>query len=154
MKRTDITAIWPDATDEQIKTIMDINGSDINNAKGHLDELKTQLASANAELEKLKQTPANHEAEERAAALQAELDSIKRADALRVMREKVSSETRVPAALLTGETEEACAEQAKQILAFAQPTGYPTFRDGGEPRNPTQSKTRDKFAEWANQNLG
>ena len=33
MKRTDITALFPDATAEQIQQLMDLNGQDINNAR-------------------------------------------------------------------------------------------------------------------------
>lgn len=156
MKRTDITTLFPDATDEQINRIMDLNGADINKAKGDLDELKTQFAAAQSEIATLKAgAPKDDlkEAQDRAAALQTELDSIKRAESLRTMREKVAGETKVPAALLTGETEEACAEQAKAILAFANPTGYPALKDGGEVHNNSTPATRDKFAEWAKSNL-
>lgn len=156
MKRTDITELFPDATAEQINKLMDLNGADINKAKGDLDALKEQLSSVQTELDKHKSAAtgdALKDATDRANALQAELDKLTKANDLRTMREKVSSETKVPATLLTGETEEACAEQAKAILAFAQPNGYPNIRDGGEVHNPTTPKTRDKFAEWASENL-
>lgn len=138
MKRTDITALFPDATDEQIKTIMDLNGADINKAKGDLDELKTKLATANDELAALKNNGGNNGLEEvtsKIAALQEELARRDQADAIRAMRDKVATENKVPATLLTGETEEACAEQAKAILAFAKTAGYPHVKDGGEPQN-------------------
>lgn len=156
MKRTDITALFPDATDEQINTIMNLNGSDINKAKGDLDDVRTQLASAQSELTALKSNGGGDQLQEvtnKVAALQNELDKRDRAEALRTMREKVSGENNVPASLLTGETEEACAEQAKAILAFAQSSGYPVIRDGGEPPRQPTIKTRDKFAEWAKDNL-
>lgn len=153
MKRTDITALFPDATDEQIDKIMNLNGADINKAKGDLDSLKEQLTAAQAKLAEHPKEDALKEATDRANALQTELDSLKRTDELRTMREKVSTEMKVPAHLLTGETEEACAEQAKAILAFAQPSGYPSVRDGGEIHNTPTMKTRDKFAEWAKDNL-
>lgn len=57
MKRTDITALFPTATDEQIKALMDINGADINTAKKGFDDLTAQLTVAKsniAELEKAK----------------------------------------------------------------------------------------------------
>ena len=72
---------------------------------------------------------------------------------IRLTREKVAGEKKVPAHLLTGETEEACAKQADEILAFAQPSGYPQIRDGGDPRNPPAPTTRQKFADWAKDNL-
>ena len=68
---------------------------------------------------------------ERSDALQNELDSIKAANAIRDIRQKVAEETGVPANLLTGNSEEACMEQAKGIMAYANP-GYPAVRDGGE----------------------
>ena len=136
MKRTDITALFPDATPDQIDKLMDLNGADINKAKGDLDGLKEQLASAQGELATLKagapQADKLKEATDRAAALQAELDGMKKANDLRAMREKVAGETKVPAALLSGETEEACTAQAKAILEFAKPNGYPAVKDGGE----------------------
>ena len=154
MKRTDITELFPEATAEQIDKLMDLNGQDINKAKGELDALKGQLTAAQEEISKIKAKPDSvEEITARANALQAELDSMKRAEELRTMRAKVSSEHNVPAELLTGETEEACAEQAKAILAFAKPSGYPSLRDGGELHHVPDSKTREKFAEWAKDNL-
>lgn len=152
MKRTDITDLFPEATAEQIDKLMDLNGQDINKAKGELDTLKGQLTAAQSEIAKFKGNDLET-ATARANQLQAELDSLKRAEELRTMREKVSTEHNVPANLLTGETEEACAEQAKAILAFAKPSGYPHLRDGGEINHMPSSKTRDKFAEWAKDNL-
>lgn len=156
MKRTDITELFPDATPEQIDKLMNLNGADINKAKGDLETIKGQLSTAQTELAKFQQREPKDEfkqEKERADALQRELDNMKRTESLRKMREKVASETTVPASLLTGETEEACAEQAKAILAFAKPSGYPDVRDGGEVNNPPAVKTRDKFAEWAKENL-
>ena len=40
MKRTDITELFPDATAEQIDKLMDLNGQDINKAKGELDAIR------------------------------------------------------------------------------------------------------------------
>jgi len=140
MKRTDITALFPDATDEQIKQIMDLNGADINRAKGDLEAVKADNAALNAALEAAKQSNVPEEEltaiREKADTLQAELDGMRQAEALRLMRERVSAETNVPASLLTGDTEDACAEQAKAILAFSRQTGYPALRDAGE----TQTK--------------
>jgi len=47
-------------------------------------------------------------ANERAAALKTELESLKKANQLRELRASVAKEKGVPEALLTGETEEAC----------------------------------------------
>lgn len=88
-------------------------------------------------------------AQERAQALQSELDSIKEREAVRTVREAVAKETNVPANLLTGSTEEECKQQAEAILAFAQPSGYPAVKDGGEVRNVTTGTPKEQFAEWA-----
>lgn len=150
MKRTDITELFPEAPKEAIDKLMGINGADVNAAKSEVDALKQQLSEAQQksvgaeELEK---------AQQQIAQLTTELDGMKTAEAIRVMRTKVAGEKKVPVHLLTGETEEACAQQADEILAFAQPSGYPQVRDGGEIHNPPRPKTRDKFAEWAKDNL-
>ena len=146
MKRTDITDLWPEAPKEAIDKLMAINGADVNASKAEIEDLKQKLAAAanSDELQK---------AQQQAAQLQTELDAMKAAETIRLTREKVAGEKKVPAHLLTGETEEACAKQADEILAFAQPSGYPQIRDGGDPRNPPAPTTRQKFADWAKDNL-
>lgn len=146
MKRTDITDLWPEAPKEAIDKLMAINGADVNASKAEIEDLKQKLAAAanSDELQK---------AQQQAAQLQTELDSMKAAETIRLTREKVAGEKKVPAHLLTGDTEEACAKQADEILAFAQPSGYPQIRDGGDPRNPPAPTTRQKFADWAKDNL-
>lgn len=155
MKRDDITALFPDATAEQIDKLMGINGNDINKAKGDLENIKSQLATALADNEQLKNQTNTEElvqAKQLASDLKKELDGMKAAESLRVIREKVAAEKKVPVSLLTGETEEDCASQADSILAFAKPT-YPRVADGGEVSINTKSATRDQFAEWAKENL-
>lgn len=93
-------------------------------------------------------------AEERAAALQAELDALKKADTIRTVRDEVSKDKSVPAELLTGETKEECEAQADAILQFAKPTTYPRVRDGGEPTGKMKRATRDQFAEWLTERTG
>lgn len=88
-------------------------------------------------------------ATEKAAALQSELDSIKKANDLRTMREKIAEETGVPASLITAETEEDAKKQAESILSFAKPA-YPSVRDGGEVRVSGGKTTRQQFVEWFN----
>ena len=158
MKRSDITDIWPEATKEQIDKLMGINGTDINNAKSELDGLKAQLTTAQSELQKLKGGAAGQpdklkETQDALAALQTELNGMKHAEAVRQVREKVSGEKKVPANLLTGETEESCTAQADAILAFAKAGSYPNVHDGGEAGHGGTVQTRDKFAEWAKDNL-
>ena len=69
------------------------------------------------------------------------------------MREKVAGEKKVPANLLTGDNEDACAKQADEILAFAKNGVYPAVPDKGEVTKPGQTSTRDAFADWAKENL-
>ena len=150
MKRTDITELFPDAPKEIVDKIMSLNGADVNAARAEVDNLKQQLAeaqshaSAGEELQK---------AQQQIEQLTKELTGMKTAETIRLTREKVAGEKKIPAHLLTGETEEACAKQADEILAFAQPGGYPHFRDGGEPQRTAKLTTRDKFADWAKDNL-
>ena len=152
MKRTDITSLFPEATDDQIKALMDINGNDINNAKKGVEELQTSLNDANAKLAEMENTgTALQEAIDRANGLQSELDSMKAAETLRLTREEVAKSIGVPAHLLTAETKEECEAQAQQILEFAKPSKYPSVPDGGEPIGNPQKTTRDQFAEYFNE---
>ena len=90
-------------------------------------------------------------ATERADSLQAELDKLKKADAVRTLREEVSKETGVPANLLYGSTKEECEAQAKDILAYAKPNGsYPEVEDKGEVNHVGGGSTREQFANWFN----
>ncbi len=153
MKRTDITNLFPDATDDQINTLMGINGNDINNAKQGTKELQTALTAAQTELETLKNSTAESDLQNalaRISELQADIDKRNAADALRTMREKVAGDVGVPVSLLTAATEEECRVQAQGILDFAKPS-YPNVRDGGEPHVDIKQTTRQQFAEWFNQ---
>lgn len=91
---------------------------------------------------------------ERGDALQVELDSIKRANSLRTMRDAVSAETGVPANLLTADTEDGCREQAQAILAFRSPANYPDVRDAGETRTTLKGTPQQSFADWASEVFG
>lgn len=113
------------------------------------DDLKAKAAKFDAAEEAGKTEL--QKANERTAALQKELDALKSANILRDLRQKVSKETGVPAELLSGDTEENCTAQAKAILAFAKPGGYPNVRDGGDPNKTPTGSTRDQFAEWFDQ---
>ena len=77
-------------------------------------------------------------------------DAKNAAEAIRVMKEKVSEETGIPAKMLTFDDEEACRQQAATIKEYATPR-YPSVQDGGDPHPPTQKATRDQFAEWLDQ---
>lgn len=153
MKRDEIKAIFPEATDEQLDQVMSINGADINNAKSGIDELRQQLQTAQSELEAEKSKPSIsaedlQKEKDRATALETELNGLRQSNQIRDMRINIAKEKKIPAELLTGETEEACKQQAEAILAFARPSGYPAVPDGGEAR-PASTSARDSFAAWA-----
>lgn len=86
-------------------------------------------------------------ANERAIALEAELNNLRSANEIREIRDKVASETNVPANLLTGSTEEECKAQAEAIKAYANPT-YPTLKDGGEVQITSKPSAKDDFKQW------
>lgn len=87
--------------------------------------------------------------------VKSELAKLKSANALRDLREQVASDKKVPAALLTGDTKEACEQQADAILAFANTAKpAPVVPDGGEVHAASGGKTRDQFAEWFSQAIG
>ena len=154
MKRTDITGLFPEATDDQINALMDINGNDINNAKKGVEELQTSLKDAQDKLSSMEgNSEALKAAIDKANGLQSELDSMKAAEEIRVTREEVARTAGVPVHLLTAETKEACEAQAQSILDFAKPNKYPTVLDGGEPHGVPKKETRDQFAEHFNQVL-
>lgn len=90
-------------------------------------------------------------AQERAEKLQTELSELKHAEEVRAIRDKVAQSTGVPSSLLTGETEEACSEQAAGILSFKSSMNYPTVKDGGEVQKTIEGSTRQQFAQWAEQ---
>lgn len=161
MKRSDIKTLFPDASEDQIQKLMDMNGSDINEAKRGIDEVKAQLTAARAELDGAKKAAAAQanadelqKAQERAATLENELSALKLSNQLRDMRAAVAKSSGVPVELLTGDSEEACKAQAEGILAFAKPSGYPALRDGGEAgKSSSGLATRDMFAAWVENNF-
>ena len=112
------------------------------------EELKTKAAKFD-ELEESSKTELQ-KATEKAEKLENELKEYKKAEEVRAIRAKVAEETGIPANLLTGDTEEACMEQAKAISAFANPDKYPSLNDGGEIQNVVKGSTRQQFADWAN----
>lgn len=89
---------------------------------------------------------------EKAEKLQKELDSLKQAESVRGIREKIAKETGVPAELLSGTTEEDCKTQAEGIKAYANPS-YPSVPDKGEAGGTPGLSTAQQFAAWANQSF-
>ena len=59
MKREDIKKIFPDATEEQLKGLLDINTADIGKAKGELEAVKADLEKANSTLKEYETTIAD-----------------------------------------------------------------------------------------------
>lgn len=59
MKREDIKKIFPDATEEQLKGLLDINTADIGKAKGELEAVKADLEKANGTLREYETTIAD-----------------------------------------------------------------------------------------------
>ena len=100
MKREEIKAIFADATDEQLKAIMDSNGSDVEKAKSKVTALEAELKEKKADFEKLNTEfealkTANASGEDWKAkfeALQAENDAkAKQAEADRILAEKAEA---------------------------------------------------------------
>lgn len=147
MKREDILKIFPEASDEQITSLLNQHGGEVNTVRG-------QLKTANETIETLKKGPTVDELQkekDRADNLQKELDIFKANDALRLLREKVASAKKIPANLLNAETEEALNAQADAILAFAKPDGYPDVKDGGEPTGDGKTNANAAWASLASQ---
>lgn len=89
---------------------------------------------------------------ERANNLEAELNGLKKTEEVRQTREKIATETGIPAHLLTGDTEEACKAQAEAIKAFATPN-YPKVKDSGEVPKTSSGNAKADFAEYLSQTL-
>lgn len=117
-----------------------------------VDALKASEASLKAQID---ESVAKLTAEtERADALKAELDNIKKANEIRDIREKVAKESGIPVDLLHGEDEETCKTEAEKLVEFARPKGYPTVKDGGEAVAPTvKQSTREQFAKYISEAL-
>lgn len=115
------------------------------------DTLKSKAAQFDAAEEASKSEL--QKANEKAAALQQQLDQLTHANTLRDLRAKVSAETGVPADLLNGDTEEICQAQAAAIIKFANPGGYPVVKDGGELTRNNSASTSQQFADWFAQAL-
>lgn len=115
------------------------------------EELKSKAAKFD-EIEEANKTELQ-KANEKVNELQAQIDGFKREKEVQDIRNKIASEMKVPATLLTENDEESCRKQAKNILEFAKPSI--TVPDGGEitPAGGTKT-TRDQFAEAFNAAIG
>lgn len=100
MRREEIKSIFADATDEQLKAVMDLNGADVEKVKSKVTALETELKEKKADFEKLNTEfetlkTANASGEDWKAkfeALQAEnVAKEKQAEADRIMKEKTEN---------------------------------------------------------------
>lgn len=128
-------------TQEQVNTIVANRVADFSD----YEELKAKAAKYD-EAEEANKTELQ-KAQDKAASLQKELDTLKTQEKVRDVRTKVSNATGVPADLLHGNTEEECQAEADKLIAFAKPE-YPKVQDGGEPSGSGKLDTRSQFAEW------
>lgn len=118
------------------------------------DELKAKAAKLD-ELEEASKSELQ-KATEKAEALEAELNGLKKAESVRDIRDKVATETGVPAAMLhqiaelaTKDDEDSFKALANIMIDYAKNNGgYPVVKDGGEVTNTTKLSTRQQFAEW------
>lgn len=139
-------------TQEELNSIVQARVGELTDKYKNYEELKEKAQKFDA-LEEESKTELQ-KATERADALQKQVDSMKKADQIRTIREGVAKDKGVPANLLTGETKEDCEKQADDIIAFAKPNAYPSVKDNGEVKaTGTGGSTRDQFAEWVQQNF-
>lgn len=133
-------------TQEEVNAMIGKRLSEVKSKYADYDDLKAKAAKYDEAEEKNKSEL--QKATERADALESELKSMKKAEEVRTMREKVAKETGIPSNLITGSTEEECKAQAEAIKAYAKPGAYPQVKDGGElPKNQNGATTRQQFAE-------
>lgn len=93
MKREDISKLFPEATEEQISALLDINSRDIGKAKGDSAKAQSDLDAANAALKEAQNTIAALEAAKGdTEALQKQIDDYKAADEKRKADEKAAAE--------------------------------------------------------------
>ena len=104
------------------------------------DDLKAKATAYDAAEEANKSDL--QKANEKAESLQAQLDALTKANQERELRERISSETGVPANLLRGGNEDDLRAQAEGIKGFATASkaSYPTVKDGGETSVPSVTK--------------
>lgn len=137
-------------TQDEVNAIVGKRLAEEKNKFADYEDLKAK-ASKFDEMEEANKSELQ-KATERANALETELKAMKSAEEVRVMREKVANETGIPSNLLTGSTEEECKAQAEAIKAYAQPSGYPKVKDGGEISKPTGT-AKEQFDSFMSQML-
>lgn len=143
MENNDQTTTEKTFTQEELNSIVQKRIGEVNAKYANYEELKAKAEKFDA-----MDTEELQKANEKVDALQSELDAMKQAESIRVIREEVSKEFGVPADLLKADTKEECETQAKDILSFAKPKAYPKVMDGGEVTKSATGTTRDQFAKW------
>lgn len=139
-------------TQEEVDTIVKDRLKREREKYANYDELKDKankydqnVDSSKTELQK---------ATEAIAELKNQISSYTKAESIRKIREKVSSETKVPVSLLTGEDEEKCKEQAEAILAFAKPKEYPGTKPNSAHHKETGKDTDESMRDFVHQIFG
>lgn len=106
MRKDDITRLFPEASDEQVKALLDINSADITHAldkrRGETDQLQEELSKARAEADKAREalSKANEtiqgleSVKGDAAKLQEEIERYKQAEAERIEADKKAAAQR------------------------------------------------------------
>ena len=174
MKREEVKSIIPNITDEQLGQIMDLHGADIEHQKQQIttltterDAARSQLADANKKLEgydpewKTKAEQAQQQADQKVAEMKAGYAATSAASGL-----KYTSDSAKKAFLsdlkaknlplqddgtLLGFDDYVASYKKTDPGAFAQESGYPTVKDGGDPAKTPTGSTREQFAAWFNQ---
>lgn len=134
-------------TQEEVNAMIGKRVNEINSKYADYESLK-EKAGKYDEIQESSKTELQ-KANDRADALQKQLEGLTKANTVRETREKVSKEMNIPAELLTGEDEETCKKQAEAILKFAKPKEYP----GVKKNKPVQHKTGNEdqaMREFAN----
>ena len=106
------------------------------------EELKSKAAQFDA-AEEARKTELQ-KATERADALQKQLDEMRKANEIRMMKDNVMRATGLPADMMefiTGDTEEACMAQARKLVERTKASGFPSIKDSGETRAPEITKS-------------
>lgn len=137
MKREEIKAIFPEATDEQLKSVMDLNGADVEKVKAKVTVLETDMKDRkeafdklNSEFETLKQANASGEDWKiKFEALQAEnIAKEKQAEAERIQAEKTAENERRFASCLGEKKFSHEAIKADYLKKFAEALENETYR--------------------------
>lgn len=172
MKTEDLKALG--LTDEQVQRVFAMNGEEMNGLKANVDTLKaerdaarTQLADANKKLEgydpewKTKAEQAQQQADQKVAELKARFAETRAAAGLSFSSESARKAFMADLAAkkltpqddgtLLGFDEYLSSYKKNDPGAFAQESGYPTVKDGGDPAKAPTGSTRDQFAAWFNE---